>query len=119
MKSIGIYKGDLLIRDKRLQMAEGKQQIIQKIVGNLSIYKDELFYNADIGIDRNMLFPEDKSLDTNEMKQLAIVEALSDIDEIESIENFNFIKEDRKVLVNLKIKLKTGEIIETGGIDIG
>lgn len=119
MRSIAIQNGDLVIKDKRLQIACDRQQVIQKIRGNLSIYKGELFYNSDVGIDRDTLFPDSKADDNNEMKQLAIVEALSDIEEIESIEEFEFEKRGRQLIVNLRIKIKDGSIVETGGVDIG
>ena len=122
MKSILIQSGDIVINSKRLQLVEGDQQKYQRTKATVQIVKGELFYNANLGLNYDIVLGiTDKSV-SDEEKKLAIREAVfqdSNVNKINDI-TLNFDKTSRKLSADLQLTYKDStETTMIGGVTIG
>ncbi|SHJ28178.1 DUF2634 domain-containing protein [Clostridium magnum] len=122
MRSIKTENGDLVITSKRMQMVDGLQQKQQKTRQCLLVVKGELFYNGDIGLNYTEILDIKEKNISFERKRLAVMQALSQDDNIEKIDSIEITTnpKSRKQKVTLKLKYKD-EIDSTtiGGVTVG
>lgn len=122
MKSILIQDGDMVITSKRLQLVEGNEQKYQRTKATMQIVKGELFYNANLGLDYDMVLGiSDKNI-SDDQKKLAIREAVfqdTNVDRISDV-TLNFDKTSRKLIADLQLTYKDDtETTTIGGVTIG
>jgi len=122
MKSIKFQNGDIVITSKRLQLIEDKEEKVQRTRTALEIFKGELFYNADVGLDYKQILSIDKKYATSEEKKLAIVEALQQDENINQIGEISITDDEksRNEVIDLQLTYKD-EIESTTieGVEVG
>jgi phage baseplate assembly protein W len=121
MKSIAFDNGDLVISSKRLQMVSDLEQKIQRTKGILLTSLGELFYNADIGLDRTEILDIKEKNIQEERKKFAVIQAVMQDDNVEKVDEVTIEtnNKERKQTISLKYKYKDEEkIIEIGGIEV-
>lgn len=122
IKSIKFSNGDISITSKRLDMLEDTEQKIQKTKGLLLVAQGELFYNANIGLDRTEVLSIKEKNISKERKLLAISEATYQDENVEKIEfaDITTDKKNRKQQIDIKLKYKeTSNIVDVGGVEVG
>lgn len=122
MRSIKFSNGDISITSKRLDMVEDTEQKIQKTKGLLLVAQGELFYNANIGLDRTEVLSIKEKNISKERKLLAISEATYQDENVEKIEfaDITTDKKNRKQQIDIKLKYKeTSNIVDVGGVEVG
>lgn len=117
-KSILIESGDIIFKDNRLQLVADNQQIVQKINGLLKTRYGELFYNAEIGLKREEILSITEKFIDKERQKIAIIEALSQLSEIKTINSVDINKQGRKTYIEFTCTLQDETDI-TGGVEIG
>lgn len=121
MKSIKFENGDMTLISKRLSMIDGAKQKIQKTKGILLTSLGELFYNAEIGLNRAEILDIKEKGISGERKKLAVIEAIMQDENVEKVDGVSLetaIK-SRKQIINVKLKYKDEETnSELGGVEI-
>lgn len=121
MKSIKFENGDMTLISKRLSMIDGTKQKIQKTKGILLTSLGELFYNAEIGLNRAEILDIKEKGISGERKKLAVIEAIMQDENVEKVDGVSLetaIK-SRKQIINVKLKYKDEETnSELGGVEI-
>lgn len=82
----------------------------------------ELFYNANIGLDRTEVLSIKEKNISKERKLLAISEATYQDENVEKIEfaDITTDKKNRKQQIDIKLKYKeTSNIVDVGGVEVG
>ncbi|MCY6957903.1 hypothetical protein [Clostridium brassicae] len=121
IKSIKFQNGDISITSKRLDIVEDTEQKIQKTKGLLLVAQGELFYNANIGLDRTEVLSIKEKNISKERKLLAISEATYQDENVEKIEfaDITTDNKNRKQQINIKLKYKeTSDIVDVGGVEV-
>ena len=123
MRSICFKDGDILIKDKRLQMVDDLDQKKQKTAGILSVVKGELFYNAGLGLDYTQVLDVNQKNIEDDIKRMAVMEALRYDENVDKVIGVAF-KEDpqnsQKQLIDVLLQYKDEAApTEIGGANVG
>jgi hypothetical protein len=123
MRSICFKDGDILIKDKRLQMVDDLDQKKQKTAGILSVVKGELFYNAGLGLDYTQVLDVNQKNIEDDIKRMAVMEALRYDENVDKVIGVAF-KEDpqnsQKQLIDVLLQYKDEAApTEIGGVNVG
>jgi len=123
IRSIQISNGDIVIKDKRLQMVDDLEQKKQKTAGILQTVKGELFYNAGLGLDLTQVLEINEKGIEDGVKRMSVMEALRYDENVDKVIGVGFTldsknsqKQSIEVLLQYKDETATTEI---GGVNIG
>lgn len=112
MKGFAIdQKGDVIIKGHKIQMADDKELLRQKVQTVLSTNKNEWFLNKQEGINFDNILGKKKS---EEIIKNEILQGLHQVDSSFIIEKFNcdFDRGKRKLVISFKAKTGNGEEID-------
>ena len=112
MKGFAIdEKGDVIIKANKIQMADNKELLRQKVQTTLSTNKNEWFLNKKEGINFDNIFGKKKS---DEIIKNEIIEGLHQVDSSFVLTSFkcDFDRERRKLVISFKAKTGNGDEIE-------
>lgn len=123
MRSICFKDGDILIKDKKLQMVDDLDQKKQKTAGILSVVKGELFYNAGLGLDYTQVLDVNQKNIEDDIKRMAVMEALRYDENVDKVIGVAFKKDpqnSQKQLIDVLLQYKDEAApTEIGGVNVG
>lgn len=123
IRSIAFKDGDIVIKDKRLQMVDDLDQKKQKTVGILSVVKGELFYNAGLGLDYTQVLEVNEKGIEDDVKRMAVMEDLRNDTNVDKVIDVSFVEDPQNssnqvISVLLQYKDETTPT-QIGGVNVG
>ena len=122
MRSICFKDGDILIKDKRLQMVDDLDQKKQKTAGILQIVKGELFYNANLGLDYTQMLDIIQKDIPEDVKRMAVMEDLrndANVDKVINVDVTEDPKNSQKQIISVDLEYTDGATTTIGGVNVG
>lgn len=99
---------DIVFQNGRIQVVDGAEEILNRLICNLSVYRGENFTNPDFGVDyHNNVFGRDET-DTVVIDELK--SAILKTRGVTGIKTFSLEREDRKVNLKVDVQTSAGEI---------
>ena len=123
MRSVAFKDGDILIKDKRLQMVDDLDQKKQKTAGILQTVKGELFYNANLGLDYAQILEITEKGIEDDVKRMAVMEALRYDENVDKIIGVGFAPDSEnssKQLIGVLLQYRDETTpTQIGGVNVG
>lgn len=117
MRTLEVKDGDLVISSGELNMVEGDLEIAQSVRMTMETAQGEWFLNPDFGMDRE---PLENKIFNEEAVRASIVEAATDDERIESVNDLVFAqdKSNRMLHVSLELQKTDGEAVRIEGVEL-
>lgn len=122
MRSIAFKDGDIVIKDKRLQMVDDLAQKKQKTAGILSVVKGELFYNANLGLDYTQMLDIIQKDIPEDVKRMAVMEDLRNDTNVDKVINVDVTEDpqnSQKQIISVDLEYMDGTTTTIGGVNVG